>query len=214
MNIGVHICKLQYMSLGGHISVHTAIITILFTNNTVMSIFAYVSVNLWENFCGAITGKWSPGCKGASSESLLDVDKLRSKAGLPLSAWEHFMYAWYHQALGNLIIVQRQHSVVLILISLIANEVYIHLVATHVFQSTNCLFTSLPIFLFCFYLIDVQEIDTYSRHQSSVNHSHLLLGLLASTVSIRQFLFEDLYPLLREHRIKFRLSRVFQAPTI
>lgn len=183
-----------------------------------MSIFVYVSVNLWENFCGAITGKWSPGCKGVYTESLLDVDKLLSKADLKfilsLSACEHFMYAWYHQTLGNLIIVKRQHSVVLILISLIANEVYIHLVATHVFQSTNCLFTSLPIFLFCFYLIDVQEIDTYSRYQSSVNHSHLLLGLLASTVSIRQFLFEDLYPLLRDHRIKFRLSRAFQAPTI
>ena len=60
MNIGVHICKLQYMSLGGHISVQK---TILFTNSTVMSIFIYVSVNLWQNFCGANTGKWSPGCQ-------------------------------------------------------------------------------------------------------------------------------------------------------
>ena len=41
-----------------------------------------VSVNLWENFCGAITGKWSPGCKGVYTESLLDVDKLLSKADL------------------------------------------------------------------------------------------------------------------------------------
>ena len=106
------------------------------------------------------------------------------------------MYAWYRQTLGNLIIVKRQHSVVLILISLIASEVYKHLVVTHVFWSTNCLFTSLPIFLFCFYLIDVQEIDTYSKYQSSVNYSHLLLDLLASTISIFQFLFEDLYLLL------------------
>lgn len=43
------------------------------------------------------------------------------------------MYAWYRQTLGNLIIVKRQHSVVLILISLIASEVYKHLEATHVF---------------------------------------------------------------------------------
>ena len=92
--------------------------------------------------------------------------------------------------------MKRQHSVVLILISLIASEVYKHLEATHVFWSTNCLFTSLPIFLFCFYLIDVQEIDTYSRYQSSVNYSHLLLDLLAFTVSTFQFLFEDLYLLL------------------
>ena len=43
------------------------------------------------------------------------------------------MYAWHRQTLCNLISVKRQHSVVLILISLIASEVWKHLVATHVF---------------------------------------------------------------------------------
>ena len=44
--------------------------------------------------------------------------------------------------------------------------------------------------------------------------SYLLSGLLASTVSICQFIFKNLYPLSSDHRIKFRLGRSFQALTI
>lgn len=71
---------------------------------------------------------------------------------------------------------------------------------------------SLPIFLSCFYLTDLQEFDTYSKYCSLINYNYLLLGPFASTNSTCRFLFKDLYPLSRDPGIKLRFGTAFQAP--
>lgn len=83
---------------------------------------------------------------------------------------------------------------------------YIDLMAIHVFHSRNHLFISWPIFLFCFIFIDLQEICIYSKYHSLVNSGDLFSGLFASSVSTCQFIFRDLYPLPRDHRIRCRLQ--------
>lgn len=52
---------------------------------------------------------------------------------------------------------------ILYLIFLIGNKVDIFTYIYYVFRSVNCLFISLPIFLFCFFFIDLQEIYIYSK---------------------------------------------------